>query len=54
MIIAYCVICSYVCVIHFLLSINADDDHDDDRSKKRFKSSRGNSVETSFETFQRD
>ena len=26
MIIAYCAICSYVCVIHFLLSINADDD----------------------------
>ena len=26
MIIAYCVICSYVCEIHFLLSTNADDD----------------------------
>ena len=33
MIIAYCAICSYVCVIHFLLSINADDD----RRKKKIQ-----------------
>ena len=33
MIIAYCAICSYVSVIHFLLSINADDD----RRKKKIQ-----------------
>ena len=33
MIFAYCAICSYVSVMHFLLSINADDD----RRKKKIQ-----------------
>jgi len=47
MIIAYCVICSYVCVIHFLLSINADDD----RSKKDSKAHEGTALKRPLKLF---